>query len=337
MIRRNFLKWVAGVLLAIGLGTSTFAAGAGDIVIGTGAGTVSILDGNTLAVRATSATLGPIGAVAVAPNGEVIVGDNDYMYRLNGTTLATLGSNGPIGPVRDIAVKPNGEIIPIAYAPGLGGDFIYRLNSTLGFIASTGPISDPGQVAVSPDGEIISSDTSVHRLNGTSLAPLGSYGPLAARIGDLLVKPNGDIIVGEAYNSGLVYRFNSTLGLQVSNGPLGTVSSLALSPFNNDLIVGVKEGFVYRLRSTDLGFIASAGGFGTISGVGVQPDGDIVVVNQQGTVFLDTFNLSNITSASGFGQITAMAVVPEPGTAALAALGIIGCFLRRWPNRSRAA
>ncbi len=329
MIRRHFLKWAGCLMLATSFGASTMAAGSDEIVIGNSGGTVSLLDGTTLAVRATSATLGPIGAVAVAPNGEVIVGDNNDVYRLNGVSLATIGSNGPVGPVRDIAVKPNGEIITLAYASGLGGDYIYRMTSTLNVFISTGPFADPGQVAVSPNGEVIASDNSVYRRDGTSLAPLGSYGPLSATIGDLLVKPNGDIIVGEAYASGLVYEFNSTLALKVSNGPVGTVSALALSPFNNDLIVGTTEGFLYRLRSTDLGFIASAGGFGTISGVEVQPNGDIVIANQGGTVFLDAFNLSPITSASGFGQITAMALLPEPSTVTLASLALIGCFLRR--------
>jgi uncharacterized delta-60 repeat protein len=212
-------------------------------------------------------------AVALQPDGRVLIGGQTVMRRLTPTGSADPTFNAGGGPnqsVRTIAVQPDGKVLAGgnftawngASRAGLvrlnaGGDLDYSFDARM-----TGSVA---AVLVQPDGKIIvgggfqnaggATHNGLARLNpnGTvdvSYAPgSGFYAPASTpRVAALALQADGKLLVGGGFTSvdGVAYRAVVRLNpdgrvdptFNPGAGPDGIVYTLALQPDGNVIIAG---------------------------------------------------------------------------------------------------
>lgn len=205
-------------------------------------------------------------AMAVAPNGDVLVG-GEGVQRWNGSVWSPLGgtfpSAGPIA-VWSLLGLPSGEAI-VGGLPNLGGNLsgpgihVARWNGAAWVAMGNGLNSYVNALATLPDGSVVAGGSftasgaaplnGLARWNGTAWSDLGGGvvspgAPMPGTVYALAVAPNGDLVVGGQFGrAGTVpvnniARWNgatwSALG-GGSGGVNGLVLALAFLP-NGDLV-----------------------------------------------------------------------------------------------------
>lgn len=188
-----------------------------------------------------------VGAMAVTPGGQVIVGgtfttaggvsvSNIARYNPSTNTWTALGA-GTNGAVNALAVLPNGDVIAggnFTSAGGIQASYVARFNAVSGLWFPMGTGMDPNgyvQALVTlPDGDIIAGglfstagDVDASRIARYHLAtdtwsPLGAglTGSLFTSVSALALAPDGTVIVGGSFTSAgsvsarCVARYNSS-------------------------------------------------------------------------------------------------------------------------------
>ena len=267
-------------------------------------------------INATSAGQGRVRAVAVAPNGDVIIGGRfvntpevpgpgNGVARWNGTSWSSLGagvgSGWPDSGVFAVAVRPNGDVVA-------GGSFRTAGNVAVDCIArwdgtswSSMSLTVPSGLRVSaltvlPNGDVVAGLTSkvsvtgglagIVRWNGVSWAPAGQGEPNyldntnTPFFPRLALRANGELLAAFASVSGGVDRFWRLVGSTWQPIPGGRPFAIDSLP-NNDIVVLQPDTAGFSLSRWNGGAWSSMGGIdlwnGAQSTLAVMPSGQIVV------------------------------------------------------------
>jgi uncharacterized delta-60 repeat protein len=249
-----------------------------------------------------------VNAVAVQPDGKIIVGGNFGGY--NGTArrgVFRLNADGALDAafsaetyfvplatafVNDILVLPDGKIL-------LGGIFI----------TNTNPATAQSVIRLNADGSL---DSGFSGFSANS------------NVNRLIRQPDGKIIVGGAFSlvagqsRNRITRLNAdgTLdnSFNVGTGANGVVQNVALQPDGKIVIGGnftlyntVTANRVARLNSDgslDNSFNAGAGANGSVEGIAIQPDGKIIIGGRFSTYNGTTTNRLARLNADGSHDAT---------------------------------
>ena len=262
-------------------------------------------NGTLVAVPGIEAVVDPVPGIAVAPNGQIVVGSGNHVnvFHSNGMRALTFGGHGvvPGGFDRptDAAVAPDGRIV--VAEPSNYTISVFHPNGTLDFAFGGHGHGDdafyePHQVAVAPDGRIVVGDTGKHRIlvfepDGTPALAFGTSGGGAGQIEgvrDMAVAPDGRIVVvdggGGAYGRVQVFSPDgasvSELRGDVDYHDHWVPSSVATGP-DGQIVVGNSD---YRERNPQARVFNPNGTEAFVveldwkpAGVAVAPDGRIVV------------------------------------------------------------
>jgi uncharacterized delta-60 repeat protein len=240
---------------------------------------------------------GVINAIAVQPNGQIIVGGNFTTLQPNGSTspvaynrLARLNINGTVdstfnpnanGQIYAIVIQPNGQIL-------IGGNFTTLQPNGAATATTRNHIA-----RLNADGSL---DTTFNP-NATS--------SLASQVFAIVLQPNGQIVIGGAFttlqpngtgtpntNCPRLARLNADGSVDPNFNPHPNAAVLALALQSNGQIVagggfnsitplgkpGVTRNNVARINadgSLDGGFDPKANG--SIDAIAIQADGDILL------------------------------------------------------------
>lgn len=267
-----------------------------------------------------------VHAVVIQPDGKIIIGG--YFNRVNGQTrgfIARLNVNGTLDPdfnpnanytVLSIALQPDGKILVGGVFDTVGGvarSFLARLNSdgTLD-AAFNANITSPSnarvsEILVKPNSEI---------LVGGFFATIGGF----SRSSIALLNANGTVNTG--FNAGSTSQVNSIMLLLdgkilVSGGTIGGVTGkilgrLSVSGSLDTAFSPNPNGLVYDTEMLSDGKILVSGGFNSIGGVSAK---FLARLNADGTA--DT-SFSNFNPTGDFVQ----SIATEPGGKILA----VGAF-----------
>ena len=299
-------------------------------------------------VTATWATLGGglsgtfnselhVRALAVAPNGDLIVGGN-FLFadgqpvaniaRWNGVSWSGFG-NGIGGVVTALTCRPNGDIVAAGdfqVADGVATNRIARWSGTTWSAMGTGPNASIytaiNAVTSLPNGDVIVGGSFISidgvpanriaRWDGAAWTPLGSG--LSGVAYTLLSAPNGDVLVGGMFiDAGGVAatgiaRWSGTTWSSIGGGLSNQATAMAWAP-NGDLAVGgafTQAGGNSALRAARWNGTAWSG-FGTGLGTFFAPDAvrAVVVLPNGEVVFGGSFAVAggatvlNLASWSG--------------------------------------
>lgn len=280
----NIARWDGTSWQAVGTHRGNQAAqvnaltttGTGDVVAGwTGNSSTSPLhllgtwDGTNWRPYGTGLN-GPVWAVLVAPNGDLIVGgeftdaggnlDADYIARWNGSTWQPLGP-GLNDAVFALAFAPNGDLIAGGKFMAAGGqafaNSIARWDGTTWQAMGTTPPADGVYaIALSPAGEVYVGgysvgfagfNATVARWDGVNWQELTGLQGMNAYVQALQFMPNGDLVAGGLFSLSLpgrvaLARWDGTTWQPVGGGLASPtiparVMCLALAP-TGDLLVG---------------------------------------------------------------------------------------------------
>ncbi len=194
-----------------------------------------------------------VAAIAVAPNGDLIVGGSfltapgvaaNRIARWDGVAWSPLG-DGMNGTVNALAFRANGEIVAggsFTVAGTVGASYVARWDganwAVLNGVALNGPVS---ALAALPNGDIVAAGgfntpgANVARWNGVGWSPMGTGVPGVPLC--LATLPNGDLVAGSALGSylGGPWRWNGTSWSQFGSpypglGGFGDCMALAVLP-----------------------------------------------------------------------------------------------------------
>jgi WD40 repeat protein len=297
---------------------------------------LEIFNGTTGAFVGQNSISGALGfptGVAIGPNGNVYVADQDnsLVDSFNGVTGAYIGQFIPTGSgaaalfsPSSLLFAPNGDLYVANFGVG-NQSYINSYNATTGAFISQliGPtavptggsgsgLDDPNGMALSPNGTLLYIADSVNgvdvfNLNTLAfsvLVPLGSGPSLPADLSGpsgIAVGPNGDLYVADAANGGVVDVFDPSGNFL---GVFGATNSL-VQPI--DLVFG-PDGNLY---------VTDASGVEEFNGKTGASMGTFIAYNGS-----DMVNPQYLAFTSP---------VPEPSTFALAAIG--GLIGWRWRRR----
>lgn len=209
---------------------------------------------------------GPVFALAVRPNGDLVAGGNfstgsDNIARWNGSNWLGLGSGleetfaFPFADVRAVTTLPNGDIVA-------GGSFtksgltalnrVARWDGTAWQPMGAGFSSDVLALATLPNGQVVAAgENTVRRWYGTAW---GSHGPnLSGTINVLEALPNGDVLAGG--------RFTLS-GVGFGDG----VAKASGLPITWSRLGGAFDGFVFAAHTLPNGNVLAGGDFSTAAG-----------------------------------------------------------------------
>jgi uncharacterized delta-60 repeat protein len=279
---------------------------------------------------------GVVNAIAVQPNGQIVIGGNFTTLQPNGATapttvnrIARLNIDGTVdttfnpnvnGQVYAIVIQPNGQIL-------VGGNF-----TTLQPNGAAAPTIRNNIARLNADGTL---DTTFDP-NATS--------SLAAEVFAIVLQPNGQIVIGGAFTTlqpnktgtpitscPRCARLNSNGTVDPAFNPHPNAAVLAMALQSNGQIVigggfnsinplgaaGVTRNNVARLNSDgslDGGFDPKANG--SIDAIAIQPDGDIVLGGSFTTLQPDgavnTIEINNLARVTSGGTLDTT-FGPNPG------------------------
>jgi len=332
------MRWKpAGAMLLIAAGLTLTAQAGPLLFVGEGGGTQSLktFDGTSGAFIYQDSISGSLGfptGIAVGPDGNVYLGDNQAgaIDRFNGSTGAFIDQVVPAGSGADplvapsgLAFGPNGNLYVADYGTG-GAGFINVYTGMGAFVTqlvapNTGPpfgLDYPAGIAVGSNGDVYVAD---------SASGIDLFGPTGNFLSVLVPLGSGPGLSGLSNPSGVTF------------GPDG-----------NLYVADEGTGDVAVYNSTTGHFLGVFGDTGSLAqpiGLGFGPNGNLYVTDSLG---VEEFNGTTGASLGTFiaggsgnlisGQYLAFSnEVPEPAPFSLAALaGILGfCWRRRTALTSR--
>ena len=241
------------------------------------------------------------GAVAVAPNGDIVVADTEnhriQVFDSSGTFKLKFGSFGTdLGQFKSpagVAVASNGDI---AVSELIFKNFLSLFNSAGVSLGGFPPSfsSSPEGVAFDSSDFAIVADTANDRIQGGNISPFGGPGSgngQFPRPSDVAIAANGDIIVADTLNSRIQIfdgagTFKSKFG-SVGNGDgeLRSPEGVAVAP-SGYIVVADTDNERIQIFDSEGTFKSAFGSAGSgdgefhlPEGVAVAPNGDIVVAD----------------------------------------------------------
>lgn len=291
VVASNVASWDGTSWSALGAGVGGFGGGGG------GASALATLPNGTIVVGGLFTTAGGVaasniatwdgavwsplgggvglpngegvGALAVLPNGDLIVGGNfttaggvpaNSIARWNGTSWSSLGT-GVAGIVIALAVLPNGNLVAGGIFTAAGGtpaNNIALWDGTAWAPLGAGVIGGVGgggirALVVLPTGDLVAGGyfttaggaaaSRVARWDGVSWSALGLGVGSGAGILDLAALPNGDLVAGGIFATAGgaaangIARWNGASWSPFGSGVGGSVSALAMFG-SSGLVVG---------------------------------------------------------------------------------------------------
>ena len=245
--------------------------------------------------------------VAVAPDGRIVVGNNNStvsVYHPNGSLALAFGGYGAVqggfDRPTDAAVAPDGRIV--VAEPGSRTVSVFHPNGTPAFAFGgyghgDGAFYTPQYVAVAPDGRIVVGDTGKRRIlvfnsDGTQSFAFGTVGSGAGELGtlrDVAVAPNGSIVVVDSARDkyGRVQVFSpdgAFVSEMITSGHYWNwrdsrvPSWVAVGPDGRIVVSGAAVGGGVSVFDPNGTEAFAIGLEGEVNGVAVGPDGRIVVI-----------------------------------------------------------
>ena len=309
-------------------------------------------------VAATAPLPAQVTALAVQPNGKLLVGSSSGLRRLlpTGGPDASYGTFAATATVRALAMLPDGRAVIGIYL-GLGSgsatdSYLMRLTAdgdrdpsfdapstnTFDFIASTLALQPDGKLLVSGDYLAPASNSYVQQLVryestgavDASFAVAASFLSTSARINALAVQPDGKVLAGGYFDTvngaarANVARFTATGLLDASFVPPaarpGVATALTLQP-NGRLLVG-SAGDAGILAATPLVRLLDTGAPDLSFGPSGAPDNTVyaLLVQPDGAIVAGgSFETIGGAASPGLARLTAPNVLAVAAPAAVAA------------------
>jgi WD40 repeat protein len=199
-------------------------------------------------------------------------------------------------------VLPNGNIV-LGSTSANGGLVEIRNGKTLTDIAADYWGSDVVAMAACPDGNVVFATAagSIYKRSGTNLSDIASSGGYGANaIKDIAVAPNGNILIAAVYGSGqYICLLNGQFeGVAPTNYSTFGLAMAVAFQQNGNIVIGNSAGSLW-VCDGQLSVIQTTTGLGNITDIAVQANGNIVVGNTQGMVrVLNGNNIATVISSA---------------------------------------
>ncbi|MBL8750183.1 MAG: hypothetical protein JNK78_13540 [Planctomycetes bacterium] len=309
--------------------------------------------------------LGTVFAMAVMPNGDLIVAGNfthvagvsaACIARYDGTSWSPLGA-GMNGPVLALAVMPNGDLFAggnFLVAGTVGADRIARWDGTTWHVVGPGVNGTVRSLGVRPNGELVAGGdftvagfvgaSYIARWNGTSWTVISGTS-LTGPVYSITVLGNGDVVAGGLFTTAgmnRIGRWNGSSWSPMGSGTSGLVTGVLALTGGDVLAIGAFTSAggtsVQRVaRWNGAGWSALGSGIGSVpTGAAVELPNGSLMIGLLGTPGVRRWDgTAWSTLGTGFdGSVSAIAVAPNGdlivGGSFLTAPGVAANRIARW-------
>jgi len=307
----------------------------GDIVAARSDGYVYNLSGNDLSLKAYANWGGPLAQMVMLSNNNFVgINSASTLYVGSGATMQPTGAwlniAQPVTAVTALNASPD---LMVAY----GNGYVGRLNGSTLNIDTWNNWGDINRIAAGPTDKLTITNTANTTYAANSDGTYaGSWVNFGQAIAQLEFRSDGDPCFVLAGGGNIIVRPISNLASPLYEMYLGGPNKVAIRPDGSAVAIN-SAGTAYAMDSHLVYSGLYYPLFGTVTFMQSQSDGDIVINNTAGDLFL----IDGATLAikghviAGYAGITHMAIqdaVPEPGSLAALATGLaglLGCCLRR--------
>lgn len=300
----------------------------------------------------TAITIAAISGAPVAFAGSIFITSRDgggadlYQYSSTGTLITTLPGNG-LNNGQGVTIGPNGNL----FVANEGGKSVLQYDSVTGAFINIFALTtkSAGPIAFGTDGNLyVGEGETIRRYDGTTGGLIGTFasGQSMSSASGIAFDAGGNLYVSDGV-MGFVKKFDSTgafVSTFISGNPAFTNGAGPLLFNGTTLLVAATFGngstwgnsiLAFDPTGASLGNFVSDANLNGPAGMAFGPDGNFYVVNYAGGnvvrytgggTFIDTFIPNNPGAGRflAFGPDAASGEVPEPGSVALAGLGLLG-------------